>query len=182
MCLRVCAAVVSFVQVIYVALIPFPVSGSRVPCARILMCARVRSQAHMSPVNRQREYSCDRAVRGDTACYDAGIDPEKKHNKEHLFNAIEVPELAGGLPIHRVRCWGCFTSPIVGSCFVCLDCRGLFFCQKCFFLEKEPKSHVKTHNMQVLLEPLEREHQVKWYAQVSSRPCSCSFADRIRGA
>jgi len=68
----------------------------------------------------------------------------------HTFNAVELPDLAGGLPVHRIRCVGCMTVPIIGYRFICAECPNLNLCQKCFFKKKEPRSHKYQHDIRLI--------------------------------
>eukprot|EP01103_Thecamoeba_quadrilineata_P016776 TRINITY_DN5712_c0_g1_i2.p1 TRINITY_DN5712_c0_g1~~TRINITY_DN5712_c0_g1_i2.p1 ORF type:complete len:389 (-),score=44.69 TRINITY_DN5712_c0_g1_i2:129-1295(-) len=85
------------------------------------------------------------------------------HTPNHEFLSIEIPELAGGLPVHRERCVGCMTFPIIGYLFVCQDCPNIHLCQKCFFKKKSPKNHLPTHEVELLIDPLEDgvHHSIK---------------------
>ena len=31
------------------------------------------------------------------------------------------------------RCKFCFQKPIVGTCFICMECKNYYVCQNCFF-------------------------------------------------
>lgn len=90
-------------------------------------------------------------------CYDQKCIPEeyiKTHIPEHSFDSIEVPLLAGGLSIHKYTCAGCETYPILGYRFTCTQCSKISLCQKCFFLQKEPKNHSsRTHEMELFTDP-----------------------------
>lgn len=90
-------------------------------------------------------------------CYDKKIIPkgkESSHNEEHKFFCIETPLLAGGLPVHKQKCSGCETYPIVGYRFSCKVCPRLSLCQKCFFLRKEPKKHSsRNHEVELFTDP-----------------------------
>jgi mRNA (2'-O-methyladenosine-N6-)-methyltransferase len=98
-------------------------------------------------------------------CHDGRVVPEELaaiHKKGHTFAAIETPELAGGLSVHRHRCLGCNTFPIVGCRFKCVECSGnMSLCQKCFFAKKTPRSHLPSHEIQLITEPLLAHAQVK---------------------
>lgn len=89
-------------------------------------------------------------------CYDKKTLPahlKDTHSVDHKFDVIEMPDLAGGLPVHHeYRCLGCMTKPIIGYRFVCLACNGLSLCQKCFFLRKEPRNHKANHNMDIIVD------------------------------
>jgi len=90
------------------------------------------------------------------ACYDKKIVPEELkqiHTLSHRFKAVEFPQLAGGLTVHRYRCAGCETYPIIGPRFRCRNCQKTNFCQKCFFNKKEPRSHSYNHDFDLFLEP-----------------------------
>lgn len=109
-------------------------------------------------------FSCELCADFDLCeeCHDSRYVPEELrnvHNDAHRFIAVEIPQLAGGLPIHRIRCSGCDLSPIVGYRFKCAECPltmpgvQLSLCQKCFFTKKEPKTHKATHQMELVIEP-----------------------------
>jgi hypothetical protein len=101
------------------------------------------------------------------ACYEENRYETTKlsanHTEFHKFQSIELPERAGGFAVHQLRCQGCQTKPIIGYRFMCVECPSMNFCQKCFFLKKEPKMHLHTHNMELLLEGEEVETSIKWY-------------------
>jgi len=84
------------------------------------------------------------------SCYDTSILIDSQiHKVVHNFDAFEIPELAGGLPIHVLKCQGCNTFPIVGYCFTCTICKQMQLCQKCFFSKKNPKTHCSSHRMEI---------------------------------
>eukprot|EP01121_Diplochlamys_sp_Union-15-3_P019691 TRINITY_DN7489_c0_g2_i1.p1 TRINITY_DN7489_c0_g2~~TRINITY_DN7489_c0_g2_i1.p1 ORF type:complete len:286 (-),score=23.16 TRINITY_DN7489_c0_g2_i1:127-984(-) len=93
-------------------------------------------------------------------CHDKRIVPEElrfMHDSSHTFKAVELPQLAGGLPIHRFRCLGCERFPIIGYRFRCTQCNNTNFCQKCFFKQIEIRDHKTDHDLELILEP-HREH------------------------
>lgn len=98
-------------------------------------------------------------------CHDQRVVPEPikdLHHATHQFKAFEVPEIAGGLSVHRHRCLGCNTFPIVGCRFKCAECSGnVSLCQKCFFAKKTPRNHLETHQMNLITEPLLTLSQVR---------------------
>ncbi|KAL6043029.1 N6-adenosine-methyltransferase, variant 2 [Balamuthia mandrillaris] len=64
-------------------------------------------------------------------CYDNKVHPSHlpDHSSKHSFSVVELPDLAGGLPVHRMhRCMGCQTKPIIGYRFECLCCNSLSLC------------------------------------------------------
>eukprot|EP01091_Cochliopodium_minus_P009283 TRINITY_DN2252_c0_g1_i4.p1 TRINITY_DN2252_c0_g1~~TRINITY_DN2252_c0_g1_i4.p1 ORF type:complete len:1189 (+),score=400.35 TRINITY_DN2252_c0_g1_i4:141-3569(+) len=97
-------------------------------------------------------------------CYDdRKVHPLKSnfptsHQENHNFEANERPELAGGLNCHRFRCVSCLTFPIIGNRFRCKECPNTNFCQKCHFLGKTPKTHLTSHQMELLSAPDEGLH------------------------
>eukprot|EP01117_Protostelium_nocturnum_P008242 TRINITY_DN2941_c0_g1_i1.p1 TRINITY_DN2941_c0_g1~~TRINITY_DN2941_c0_g1_i1.p1 ORF type:complete len:733 (-),score=238.28 TRINITY_DN2941_c0_g1_i1:169-2367(-) len=94
----------------------------------------------------------------------------KKHQEDHKWSPIEYPERAGGFEVHQVRCQGCLTCPIIGNRFYCLECKQFNLCQKCFFLQKEPKNHKSDHQIEMILED-DMSHDVKCdICQVRSIP------------
>ena len=65
-------------------------------------------------------------------CYDKKVLPPHlpDHNVKHKFDVVEIPDLAGGLPVHREhRCLGCKAKPIIGYRFFCLECANLDLCK-----------------------------------------------------
>lgn len=90
-------------------------------------------------------------------CYDLQKVPDshkESHTREHMFESIETPHLAGGLSIHKHFCSGCQAYPIVGYRFACKQCPKLSLCQKCYFLKKEPKAHsYQLHEMELFTDP-----------------------------
>jgi len=92
------------------------------------------------------------------ACFDAKRVTAGNHLKEHHWEAVEIPERAGGFPVHHVRCSGCQTLPIIGYRFVCNICSHVNLCQKCFFLQKSPKGHKREHSTKAIVES-ELEHK-----------------------
>lgn len=90
------------------------------------------------------------------ACYDAKTIPaDSTHLTTHNFQVFEMPELAGGLPVHRDRCAGCLTFPIIGFRFKCHDCPYVNLCQKCFFNKKTPKTHDLDHDVELIIDPVD---------------------------
>eukprot|EP01102_Stenamoeba_stenopodia_P005007 TRINITY_DN15508_c0_g1_i1.p1 TRINITY_DN15508_c0_g1~~TRINITY_DN15508_c0_g1_i1.p1 ORF type:complete len:700 (-),score=119.10 TRINITY_DN15508_c0_g1_i1:88-2187(-) len=88
------------------------------------------------------------------ACYDSKIIPkDSKHELTHKIQPVEISELAGGLPVHRERCAGCLTFPIIGYRFKCHDCSYVSLCQKCFFHKKTPRNHHPDHDIELIIEP-----------------------------
>merc|ERR1712000_687175 len=74
------------------------------------------------------------------SCYDTSILIDSQiHKVVHNFDAFEIPELAGGLPIHVLKCQGCNTFPIVGYCFTCTICKQMQLCQNVSFLKRIQK-------------------------------------------
>jgi mRNA (2'-O-methyladenosine-N6-)-methyltransferase len=99
------------------------------------------------------------------SCHDQRLVPEalkQTHNNQHKFQAFETPEIAGGLAVHRHRCLGCNTFPIVGCRFKCVECLGnMSLCQKCFFAKKTPRNHTEAHQMHLITEPVLARSQVR---------------------
>ena len=63
------------------------------------------------------------------ACFDKSpLWNDQIHSQIHAFIPREIPQLAGGLPIHRLRCSGCHTFPIIGYCFSCTQCKNINLC------------------------------------------------------
>lgn len=72
------------------------------------------------------------------ACYDsAPLFDEKPHYLAHNFITYEIPLLAGGLPVHRLKCTGCSTFPIIGYCFTCTVCKQLQLCKYFYNFNKK---------------------------------------------
>lgn len=69
------------------------------------------------------------------SCFDKEVDSSiRTHNPTHKFICFDLPEVANGLAIHLdCRCSVCYMKPVIGPCFECLDCKGVFFCQNCYF-------------------------------------------------
>jgi len=83
-------------------------------------------------------------------CYDKDLQWNgQSHKQVHRFLLVEVPEQAKGLMIHRKRCAGCETHPILGYCFTCESCDDLQLCQQCFFKQNFPSPHRKKHAMKI---------------------------------
>lgn len=116
-------------------------------------------------------------------CFDQKIIAEKSKAAD-TFEAIEVPEHGAGYAVHfRVRCSGCFMMPIIGERFKCMECEDVDLCRNCFFKKKDPKNHICTHDMEMILEPASRHNNVKCIHCKSSKlegPIySCTFCARL---
>ena len=83
-------------------------------------------------------------------CYDdrVGFDPALSRS----FTAVETHVLAGGEPIHRLRCSGCLMEPVIGYVFFCTECSSVYMCEKCFFLQKTSRYHIPSHRMEMVME------------------------------
>ncbi|CAG0917127.1 unnamed protein product [Notodromas monacha] len=49
---------------------------------------------------------------------------------------------------HNVQCKACRQNPIVGLCYVCLQCWNVQLCQTCFLLGRNVSGHKKSHQME----------------------------------
>ena len=78
--------------------------------------------------------SCDNFNLCET-CFDNEMTLNNNtQHKEHEFVCFEVPESTKELIVHLgCRCYVCYMIPIIGLCFECLDCKGVFYCQNCYF-------------------------------------------------
>eukprot|EP01022_Parablepharisma_sp_SALTPOND_P008113 TRINITY_DN135226_c1_g1_i1.p1 TRINITY_DN135226_c1_g1~~TRINITY_DN135226_c1_g1_i1.p1 ORF type:complete len:440 (+),score=35.88 TRINITY_DN135226_c1_g1_i1:806-2125(+) len=100
-------------------------------------------------------------------CYDQMLslppsNDEVSHVASHRFKAIDFPIPFGGCKAHEdCRCFYCSQKPIVGICFVCVQCKNLSVCQQCFFAQGvqniQAKGHSKDHAWEVLAENVEKE-------------------------
>eukprot|EP00002_Diphylleia_rotans_P022530 TRINITY_DN4411_c0_g2_i8.p1 TRINITY_DN4411_c0_g2~~TRINITY_DN4411_c0_g2_i8.p1 ORF type:complete len:554 (-),score=64.39 TRINITY_DN4411_c0_g2_i8:120-1781(-) len=92
-------------------------------------------------------------------CYDkmmAGEDVKCMDHKHHRFEVVEMPEKAAGYQVHYERCASCQQYPIIGVRAYCNDCY-LSMCQKCFYMKREPKSHLSTHEIKLVVVPQDDE-------------------------
>jgi hypothetical protein len=129
------------------------------------------------------------------ACYDNKgelVETAPNHTETHNWEIFEVyqkelclvmffqlPEKAGGFPVHNYRCRGCQVFPIIGYCFACMECTKMKLCkeyqtilhcpgEQCFRLQKEPKEHKKYHSFRLIVEPEDHKKGHKWFGNIFS--------------
>ncbi|XP_037085649.1 dystrotelin-like [Pollicipes pollicipes] len=50
--------------------------------------------------------------------------------------------------VHSVGCSVCEAKPLVGLCYACLQCLGVYLCQECFFRGRAGRGHKPQHPLQ----------------------------------
>lgn len=106
--------------------------------------------------------SCDRDYDVCEDCFDNVMADGSHDHGPESFTSIEFPDPGCGYAVHvDRRCSSCLACPIIGERFMCMVCKDLNLCRKCFFLQKEPKGHKCTHEISLIPEPRQVHQKLK---------------------